>query len=179
MKHLLIIIFFMAAQTAFADYQQIVEELYPLEANGGHFISDSPYTEALTYDQEEEEVFKLKREIYDYGGCLDSRFNSINTSGNMSSHYVNVWSEAAIEHAYNGIKEVAGHGSNTEVQTAIQNLRQNLTELIRDEKNLLVLYSGMDRFGQDFDHSEGCLMYKFRIYRNDGKLIQLNFDFTD
>ena len=158
----------------------IVERLQELGANGGHSIVKTKYkdSEGLTFKEEKKEVFELKGEIYDYGRCLDSKFNSFRTL-NIMEEYKKEYTTSILKHLYKGVKEMAYYSEDHETTPIIKGLWKDISTLINDERTIHVLYSGFNEYGQDIDHSEGCTMYKLRIFRNDGTVIRLNFDYTD
>ena len=64
-------------------------------------------------------------------------------------------------------------------KTELKNLSKNIDQLVNRENTYLVLYSGFNKEGQDRDYSWACMTYNFRIFRKDGRLIRLEFEFTD
>ncbi len=141
--------------------------------NGGPRLYVDQKVEDVSFEFIKEKAFDLKKELYNYGGCVDSKF--------IVSRYNSVASaklEDALNHFfsnYDRLLEDDLNDSNSEY--VIIGYKDDVKNLVISDDNALVIYSGYQE--GSWDEPESCLMFKFRIYKKDGTVVSLNFDVTD
>ena len=66
---------------------------------------------------------------------------------------------------------------NNQTKEEISRMSKIVRGLLRDKTNKFIISSEYDYNSPD--DSEGCLVYRYEIYRADGKLVQIEFNETD
>ena len=182
MKSLFLISIFLFSNLSFAgskaEITKIIGELDIFAHNSSHSISNHKYDSSLTREERNNEILTLKKEILDFGSCIDSRFISVR--GNSASTYKIEFLSQANRYTVESIKSMYSEVDNdADIKKALKDLPGNLNKLLFDADNLLVLYSGYREDSQDSYSSDGCAMYKFKIFQKNKQLIELDFNYTD
>jgi hypothetical protein len=177
MKALILILSLAAVQPCFADLPSDIATIDGMNWNDGNKISK--YDTAKT-PTAYEALAALNKEGTEQSQCINTKNFIIKSGYEMDPTYVKQTFAKATRGVFAMVDEetiVYFPKNDAARKTQVTTFKKTLKRLLTSEENKIVVSSGYNAAGGD--QPEGCSWYRYRIYKKDGTLVELNLDRTD
>jgi hypothetical protein len=164
------------AFVADSDLEKSVEILRLVAHNSNHRVKTFDAAN-FGYEKEQAAIVKLYRDGLKSGGCVSPEAVVIKPyMSDMAPDYQNKYLKMGTKDFFENLQDI--FENDKDVAPQIPLIQETLLKLLTSSDNMLVIYSGYGD-GFDADNSESCLYFRYHIYRKDGRLVTLDFNYTD